>query len=41
MTRWQLENTKTGAHIIFASEAMARRAAVNMGWVDYVIERVK
>ena len=32
MTRWQLENTKTGAYRIFASEGMARQAAVHMGW---------
>jgi hypothetical protein len=41
MTRWQLENTKTGAHIIFASEAMCRRAAAHKGWTDYTIGMVE
>ena len=40
MTRWQLENTKTGAFRIFATEGMARRAAVHMGWVDFTLEQV-
>ena len=37
MTRYILENTKTGAFIVYASEAQAKRAAVHMGWVDYAI----
>jgi hypothetical protein len=41
MTRYQLENTKTGAHIIYASEAMARFAAAHMGWTDYTIRAVQ
>ena len=39
--KWLIENTKTGAHRIFSSEGEARRAAVHMGWVDYVIGEVK
>jgi hypothetical protein len=41
MTRWQLENTKTGAFIICATEAMCRRAAAHKGWTDYTIWAVK
>ena len=33
MTRWMVSDCKT--------EAMARRAAVHMGWVDFTLERVE
>ena len=37
MTRYILENTKTGAWVCYASEAQAKRAAAHMGWCDYTI----
>lgn len=37
MTRYILENTKTGAFVVYATEAQAKRAAAHMGWVDYTI----
>ena len=33
MTRYILENTKTGAFVVYATEAQAKRAAAHMGWV--------
>jgi len=41
MTRYLLENTKTGAYIWFLSEAQAKRAAAAMGWCDYSITSQK
>ena len=32
MTRYILENTKTGAFVVYATEAQAKRAAAHMGW---------
>lgn len=37
MTRYILENTKTGAFVVYASEAQAKRAAAHMGWMDSTI----
>lgn len=41
MIRYLLENTKTGAFIVYATEAQARRAAAHMGWTDHVISPTK
>ena len=37
MTCYILENTKTGAFVVYATEAQAKRADAHMGWVDYTI----
>lgn len=39
--RWLLTCCKTGRWAHYATEAMARRAAMTLGWTDYTLEAVK
>jgi len=41
MTRYLLENTKTGAYIWFRSVAQAKRAAAHLGRSDFTITPTK